>query len=593
MTENTLFLKSVNELFDYSFFIPSYQRGYRWTTTQVAQLLDDIWQFAINPPKQEENKEKPFYCLQPIVVLKRADKNEQEVIEWEVIDGQQRLTTIFLILKSLEKQIERDQKNIRSIHYETRPESENYLKHIDSELASTNIDFFHIYEADKCIHQWFQDKANTSECASPRAFLSEYFLSRTKVIWYEINDTDTDPVDIFTRINIGKIPLTNAELIKALILQKDNFSDSNIHLKQVQIANEWDLIEKTLQDDRFWYFIYNLGNPLKYENRIEFIFDIKSNKSKENEFYHTFLKFQKQFEDLKLNSVNYLEDFWLLIKKYFLHLEEWYHDYEIYHLIGYLIDCGIAIQDLLDFSSGKTKKAFVNFLKSEVKKQIALKQDSTLEDIDYNSDKKLAKRVLLLFNVLTIIKSNNESYKFPFDKYKLEAWDIEHVRSLTEKEITAEKRKDWVCDIIEFFTGDRNSVMNDIESLNDLEKQYCDRLIDIRDAETVNPEKFDNLYIDIQKHFNEATQPDDINTISNLALLDAKTNRSYKNAMFPIKRNRIIANDKNGKYVPICTKNLFLKYYTQRMDDVMFWRESDARAYVASIKETLEKYLTI
>jgi uncharacterized protein with ParB-like and HNH nuclease domain len=84
---NQLVLKSVKQLFMHNFIIPSYQRGYRWTETQVVQLLDDIWQFY----KKEEKKTGEFYCLQPIVVKQLDDK-------YEVIDGQQRLTTLFLII---------------------------------------------------------------------------------------------------------------------------------------------------------------------------------------------------------------------------------------------------------------------------------------------------------------------------------------------------------------------------------------------------------------------------------------------------------------------------------------------------------------
>ncbi|KAA6305757.1 hypothetical protein EZS27_042590, partial [termite gut metagenome] len=118
MDDNKLILKSINQLFEYSFFIPAYQRGYRWSDTQITQLLEDIWQFAKNPPLYEQGTEKPFYCLQPIVVKKHENNDE-----WEVIDGQQRLTTLYLILKNLQNQIERDQKNFTKIFYETRTDS--------------------------------------------------------------------------------------------------------------------------------------------------------------------------------------------------------------------------------------------------------------------------------------------------------------------------------------------------------------------------------------------------------------------------------------------------------------------------------------
>ena len=92
MSENKLVLKSINDLLGSKFYIPSYQRGYRWKNQQVKDLLKDLWEFKSNPPKHEDGKEKPFYCLQPVVIKPTENDN------WEVIDGQQRLTTILIIL---------------------------------------------------------------------------------------------------------------------------------------------------------------------------------------------------------------------------------------------------------------------------------------------------------------------------------------------------------------------------------------------------------------------------------------------------------------------------------------------------------------
>ena len=90
--ENILELKTINELNQFCFFIPSYQRGYKWTNKEVEDLLNDIDEFK---PKQiDDSDDKTWYCLQPIVVKKRES-------DFEVIDGQQRLTTIFLILNYL------------------------------------------------------------------------------------------------------------------------------------------------------------------------------------------------------------------------------------------------------------------------------------------------------------------------------------------------------------------------------------------------------------------------------------------------------------------------------------------------------------
>ena len=112
MAENKIELKSVNELLGMKFFIPSYQRGYRWTDQQVKDLLNDIWEFS-----QKKKQEFEFYSLQPLVIKRKDDdvlgriKNANSIEEvetllkgsWEVIDGQQRLTTILIILSELNK----------------------------------------------------------------------------------------------------------------------------------------------------------------------------------------------------------------------------------------------------------------------------------------------------------------------------------------------------------------------------------------------------------------------------------------------------------------------------------------------------------
>ena len=85
-------LKPISDLLIESFYIPAYQRGSRWTKRQVVELLDDIWDFQSQP----EAGSNTFYCLQSIVV-----KYRDEAEDWELVDGQQRLTTIHLILNYL------------------------------------------------------------------------------------------------------------------------------------------------------------------------------------------------------------------------------------------------------------------------------------------------------------------------------------------------------------------------------------------------------------------------------------------------------------------------------------------------------------
>lgn len=72
--KNSCCPKTIFELRDYHFYIPDYQRGYRWSIQQVTELLDDIWDFLKNKKSSNE-----FYCLQPVIVKKIKDNDDQEL----------------------------------------------------------------------------------------------------------------------------------------------------------------------------------------------------------------------------------------------------------------------------------------------------------------------------------------------------------------------------------------------------------------------------------------------------------------------------------------------------------------------------------
>lgn len=96
-------MKAVAELLDphspYHFLIPSYQRGYRWTREQVGDLLNDISEFA-NPVGGDAGT--TTYCLYPLVMKRRKWlRGNAEIEGWEVIDGQQRLSTLLLLVQEL------------------------------------------------------------------------------------------------------------------------------------------------------------------------------------------------------------------------------------------------------------------------------------------------------------------------------------------------------------------------------------------------------------------------------------------------------------------------------------------------------------
>jgi uncharacterized protein with ParB-like and HNH nuclease domain len=583
MNDEKLALTPITKLLGEKFYIPSYQRGYRWKNTQVKNLLDDIWNFR----KETESKNKEtFYCLQPVVVSKKGN-------EWEVIDGQQRLTTIYLILYYLKEGLSFLGKNNFSIRYETRTDSDDFLKKIDPGRKEDNIDYYHFCSALETIEKGKDGNAKINFLIT--LLNDDESGKNVKVIWYNVSDENISEkfaIDIFTRLNIGKIPLTNAELIKALFLSKsDNSTDSESRtVKQINIASQWDKIEQRLQQPYFWYFISTLSE--KYETKIEYIFDLMKDKKEDDENYFTFYKFLEDFEQDKSNP-RAIEKIWRDINEFFLTFEDWYLDRELFHLIGYLIATGNtfenSIQTLKKSAVGLTKTEFIPFLKKKAKKTIR----TDLEELNFHEHKQEIRRTLLLFNILSIIGNQKSAIRFPFHYYHNQNRDIEHIRSQTSKDINGKDRENWVITLLEYFTGlkwdgDNEQEINDsIQSLNEEEKGYCYKLLAIIKDQDPDNDIFIDLYNKLSKYFEEDGEVDEPDGLSNLTLLDETTNRMYKNAFFPVKRKHIIDREKKGVFIPFCTRNVFLKAYSRRMGKIMFWTKNDASDYFSEIQKVL------
>ena len=579
LTNNHVELRAVHTLLGKRYYIPSYQRGYRWTTKQVTQLLDDLLEF-----ERKKGKGKgEFYCLQPIVVvpLQGGQRPQQwqdgEESVYEVIDGQQRLTTILLILQYM-KDKQHPLHQLYELSYQTRIGSSDFLRNIRSkseEEAERNSDYWHIYHAYRAIDDWFTNKQQEEIELICQLLISKDKLNNVRIIWYELGQSE-DKIDVFSRLNIGKIPLTNAELIKALFLRRGNFADNLASLEQVQIASEWDSIENKLQNSSFWTFVSGCNS--NYANHIELIFElIAGNKqSKQTSFeYYT--------EVLNASKVP-VSKIWLEVKQVFLRLEEWYDNHELYHYIGYLTSMGSSISEIYQLSLNKSKAQFVQALKEKIKDSF---NNVILDDLEYEpSNLKTIRKVLLLFNIETILCSSKAYTRFPFDLYLLDQWDVEHIRSRTEYSYKL-YQESVLSESVSYF-----------ESKYELNEQEQELLSEIKDLLLRMGDKkgdayqqdFNELFAKIQKHFGEDKDLQKVNSLGNLTLLDSKTNRSYGNSPFVLKRQRIVQNDKKGVFTPIATKNIFLKYYSHHATDILVWQDKDAEDYMQSIQELLSYY---
>ena len=546
---------------EYSFFVPYYQRGYRWEKNQIHALLNDLLEFYRKIKSDTPNYK--YYSLQPLVVKK--DENV-----YRVIDGQQRLTTIFLILSTFEKFAQTRKKLKFHLTYD-RDGSEVFLEQIidddfREENKKKNIDFLFMSKAFDSILIWIESKMNDEDdIESFMNFIrkgSDFVEGRDinkniRFIWYELDEKD-DEFDTFIRLNIGKIPLTNAELIKSFIIQSISSKDKE---KRFEISKEWDDIEYSLNNSEFFGFL----NKEKIDTKIELLFRILLNKEKYKDF-ELYDYFVEKYEKSNISEL------WKNIKEIYYILLYWFENREFYHLIGYLVAIDKSIINIwnnYNLHSGKEefKKAIIEDISRNLQIKIISNKitlhDEPLRNLYYGH--RDTKKVLLLFNILTLLVSSKESYiKFSFDLFNSEKWSIEHIHPQTDKleeSLKSEKFKDKLKSL------NNNEVTQILSELNNSNrKEMIDKLEEI---------------------FSDKEIKEDNDNIKNLTLLSSSINSSLKNNFFPIKRKMIVDKDSKGAFIPIATKNLFLKYYTDftiEECNMMKWKNSDGEQYIDKIE---------
>lgn len=496
----------VSELKGETFFVPSYQRGYRWTASEVTAFLDDVYSI-----KSSDNNAEYNYCLQPLILKERFDGS------YEVVDGQQRLTTIYIFFKVVHEYLPL-YKEPFSISYETREKSKAFLESLSSNHNDNddNIDFFHITQAYNKIKEWFE-LHNFIQTVYP---VSNNLLSKVFFIWHVIPDTE-DSITTFRKVNFGKIGLTNAELIKALLLDKENFYSTDGNTRRLEISASWDRIENRLQDPSFWYFINNSSG---YKTRIDLIFNLyatmqaASIKISKDDRLYSFLVLSNMLNIEKDQRENFVQNTWREIENLFERMEDWYRDANKYHIIGYLIYCGDSIESILLATEGKRKSQINKELMALVIKKYP--DLHALDSASYDLGAQKLKKIFLLFNIATLVCKSEKQQRFPFDifKDKKEGWDIEHIHATADK--TAE--------------------------------------------------------------------PDD--RICNLTLLNESVNRSYKADSFGNKRKIIIERDLKGLFIPLCTRNVFLKAYSTQPTLFEDWEDADKADYLTAMKETIDLF---
>ena len=625
---------------NFQFYIASYQRGYRWEKDEVEMLLNDI--FSVYHDSQT-----PQYCLQPLVVRKRyackystklskgfENNNDAHPLDecYELLDGQQRLTTIWLILSQL------NVNKTYQIFYEL-------TRYVDKKF----IEF-----ANKTIYDWINKNLKEEEKDN---FL-QTILEKLTFIWFEVSDAmpskqekttseeqnaeNQKSESLFRKINKGKIELTNAELFKAMLLNDEETTEEQ-RQKLEQISFEWDKIEQSLRNDDFWFFISNETSDER--TRIDFILEVyarsikkqidndkhdvkfkeyfsKSKKtsnygSEFEEYYNNLDKNKDRYSFLVVNKyIDYcktigkdktIKDIWEEVVEVHDKLCSWYLDDELYHNIGFLVACesrtrAVASEIIVELYTecknltiAKVKEKVLDKIKNRFEgmarriraggsDNTEFLKDLNASDIDYDTTKTSDLQMFLLYsNIYPIVRQ---------------------IRNYENKR-NGENIKDSLkeIDIARFPFKMYYQIKWDIEHINPKEPiVQIDNALQMFDSEAEKEEykkaineylqkkkqcSIDDLNKNLQEEWDKNKPENGSNAVRNLVLLDSTTNRQYHNAIFGYKRHCIIERDKEGKYILPQTKKVFLKYDSINPTFIE-WTKDDQDNYERELNNMLD-----
>ncbi|WP_428076770.1 DUF262 domain-containing protein [Candidatus Avelusimicrobium fimicolum] len=567
--------QTINEILGNTFYVPAYQRGYRWSEREVKALLDDIWEFANN-----KNSENDFYCLQPLMLKKRDNG-------YNVVDGQQRLTTLYLLLQYLEVE------KLFTLMYDSRNSLTAILqkKLSDEQDAKESADNYCVFQARNEITHWF----NAHKKEDKKTFCKT-LLNQVQLIWYE-NDTKSEQ-ESFDHLNRGKIPLTSAELLKGAMLLSTDLSNEDKAL----LGSEWDGIEHFLQKPEVWGFISK--DMDKTLGRIELLFEIYLY-IKDSRLYHLYsIKTETPWvydgimKLIELKNEENLSTLWQDIKSYARQIEYLYNDTRCYHYIGFLMYQDSSVTEILKEIANQKKSDIKDTLEKKIQnifqKHDVTQQNFTQKSYEEPKDKKQIENLLLLFNVLTCLTGPAKE-RFPFYLYAKYIWSLEHIlaqHSQKLKKPADMDDKEWykeqldiLQDEIDFFTETKHPEEKKSAIAWDAKIKELYQIITDNPGTDVDTNQLETL----KKEIDEKTP---IHYIYNLALLDKASNSSLSNHVFSQKVDQIkqFCQD-STKFIPPATQNVFLKFYSKKVKKTEKWTQADRIAYEKILGSTLAPFL--
>ena len=580
------------------YYIAPYQRGYKWAANlpndPVCVLMKDLFDAAKNPSSE--------YYLQ-FITTKRSKINGSSVLE--VIDGQQRLTTLTILLSVL-AYIKNDNENTISndlLSYEVRPKVTDFFQnHIYHEKIGTLMsdnwdDFISQYpENDEQDIYYLYSAANKINKKLSEAFYDDkdaivkfekYLLENVKIILNKI-DRDIDCEEIFSNLNDNKVELTSSELIKGLILTNSARELPNTERKipykeivelRAIMGRQWDEISHWANRKEIKTFFFpnssnvldELLSLLALDNRFE-----ETNDSNKNAIFNYF---QSQIKNGKKTAKCLFDN----LKELKSVLNEWFNDKDIYNSLGYMFF-------LQTRQSKKTIRDYLSFirndkpeLKRELKNTISDILNFDINELEYNETNTKIHDLLLALSVFT------DEKRFDFTEFnnpKLK-WTLEHIFPQTPDELARDLGKKDV-ELLKSLCEDS---LGDFGKIKDLLQKY-EETIDIENVYDSLSKKMNTnnctLFPNEKTILYRLIKKEKLDSIGNMALLTGSDNSSNSNGMFDKKRYNIVKRISEGSFVPKHTYDVFSKLISEKMTpDLTVWTKDDSDAHSEWIKEKI------
>lgn len=562
-----------------AFNIPAYQRGYKWGSKSendpVPVLLNDLWSAFLKDATKK-------YYLQYITISKRGNL-------MEVIDGQQRLTTLSIMLSAFNVTI-KDIENIalNKLKYSIRPsvfanniypkdEFERFIEQQWTEnginllgVSINNQDVFYIHQAARKIYDFIIDK----EYKQIEEFY-DYFINQVMIIVNSV-EAHIPGEKVFKNLNSKKVPLTEVDLIKALLLtkvsRKPAKADIKKHFREIleiraTIGRKWDEISVHSNDAAFSSFFFSEGKGFEGLLMLAAVKNgYEPSVNDDGRHYPLFNFFNKHSE----NAKRLFEEICILYQILF----DWFENPKIHNLLGYIF-----------FSKGVKQDFKFNFIKENhnkpkdklIQKLLNVRNEKLPDKpqvLKYSEDNNAIHNLLLAVNVfpkfIQIDTKHKEVKEVKFDFYSFQKldWTLEHIfpQSPEGKDrILTTEQKSKVIEIL----GGEEKMDPDIRHILDLPE---------RDDEQKQ------VYYDALKSFGP------LNDIGNLALLSHSVNASIGCGFFDEKRNLILRHMQNGKFVPLHTFNVFSKtILNESPGDLMAWSKDDIANHNAALTSRIKE----